>query len=111
MKTNIIDTRKQINYLKILRSFITRTTREITLLHALMDLLPGMVDGARKISQSGSLLFCIRALARSRRLPALPMLEATASRDKYIDVVTSIVHGGRCDRCQNGQASAANIVI
>ena len=63
----------------------------------LMDALPGIVDGARKTSQSGSWVICARALGRSRRFPLLPMLEATtstASRDQCINAVTSIAHHG-----------------
>ena len=54
-----------------------------------MHALPGIVDGARKTSQGGSW----------RRVDAaLPILEATTSREQYMSAVSSTVQYRASDR-------------
>ena len=58
----------------------------VSFVYVLMDALPGIVDGARKISQSGRWLRD-GAWERSCRFASLPMLEATTSRNQCITAV------------------------
>ena len=55
----------------------------VSFVYVLMDALPGIVDGARKISQGGRWIL-VGARGRNRRFSLLPMLETTTSRDQCI---------------------------
>ena len=61
----------------------------VLFVYVFMHALPGIVDGARKTSQSGR---WVRVGARETRcrFSALPMLEATTSRNQFIIVPSMI---------------------
>ena len=58
----------------------------ISFVYVLMDALPEIVDGARKVSQGGKWVLAV-AQGRINRFTSLPMLEATISRDQCMSVL------------------------
>ena len=64
-------------------------------MHVLMDAPSGIVDGARKISQSGSWIL-VGALERNLGFSLVLMLEATLSRDQCMSALPVLLYLYSC---------------